>query len=81
MTGMLVRYQKNPGVSHWNGIKKALRYIQDTMCLMLTYEISDNLEIVGYSDLDFMGCLDTDRFTSGYVFKLAGGAISWSSSK
>jgi hypothetical protein len=25
--GMLVRYQKNPGVSHWNGIKKALRYI------------------------------------------------------
>jgi hypothetical protein len=25
--------------------------------------------------------LDTDRSTSGYVFKLAGGAISWSSSK
>jgi hypothetical protein len=28
-----------------------------------------------------VGCLDTDRSTSGYVFKLAGGAISWSSSK
>jgi hypothetical protein len=27
---MLCRYQKNPGVSHWNRIKKALRYIQDT---------------------------------------------------
>jgi hypothetical protein len=27
VTGMLGRYQKNPGVSHWNGIKKALRYI------------------------------------------------------
>jgi hypothetical protein len=25
--------------------------------------------------------LDTDRSTSGYVFKLTGGAISWSSSK
>jgi hypothetical protein len=25
--------------------------------------------------------LDNDRFTSGYVFKLAGGAISWSSFK
>jgi hypothetical protein len=46
---------------------------------MLTYERSDNLEIVGYSD--FTGYLDTDRSTSGYVFKLAGGAISWSSSK
>jgi hypothetical protein len=81
VTGMLGRYQKSPGISHWNGIKKALRYIQGTKGLMLTYERSDNHEIVGYSDSDFVGCLDTDRSTSGYVFKLAGGAISWSSSK
>jgi hypothetical protein len=27
VTGMLDKYQKNPGVSHWNGIKKTLRYI------------------------------------------------------
>jgi hypothetical protein len=48
---------------------------------MLTYERSDSLEIVAYSDSYFVGCLDTDRSTSGYVFKLVGGAISWSSSK
>jgi hypothetical protein len=48
---------------------------------MLTYERSDSLEIVGYSDSDFADCLDTDRSTSGYVFKLIGGAISWNSSK
>jgi hypothetical protein len=78
---MLARYQKNSGISHWNGIKKDLRYIQGTKGLMLTYERSDSLEIVGYSDSDFTGCLDTDRSTSSYVFKLAGGAISWSSSK
>jgi hypothetical protein len=48
---------------------------------MLTFERSDSLDIVGYSDSDFVGCLDTDRSTSGYVFKLTGGAISWSSSK
>jgi hypothetical protein len=81
VTEMLGRYQKNPGVSHWNGIKKALRYIQGTKGLMLTYERSDSLEIVGYLDSDFADCLDTDRSTSGYVFKLTGGAISWSSSK
>jgi hypothetical protein len=78
---MLDRYQKSPDISHWNGIKKGLRYIQGTKSLMLTYERSDSLKIVGYSDSDFAGCLDTDRSTSGYVFKLAGGAISWSSSK
>jgi hypothetical protein len=38
---------------------------------MLTYARLDSLEIVGYSDSDFAGCLDTDRSTSGYVFKLA----------
>jgi hypothetical protein len=36
---------------------------------MLTYERSDSLEIVGYSDSDFADCLDIDRSTSGYVFK------------
>jgi hypothetical protein len=79
--GMLGRYQKNPVISHWNGIKKALRYIQGTNNIMLTYEKSDSFEIVGYSDSDFTGCLDTDRPTSRYVFKLTCGAISWSSSK
>jgi hypothetical protein len=81
MSGMLGRYQKNLGISHWNGIKKALRYIQGIKGFMLTYERSDSLKIVRYSDLDFVGCLDTDRSTLGYIFKLAGGAISWSSSK
>jgi hypothetical protein len=76
VTGTLVRYQKSPVISHLNGIKKTLRYIQGTKGLMLTYERSDSLEIVGYSDSDFVGCLDTDRYTSGYVFKLTGGAIS-----
>jgi hypothetical protein len=46
---------------------------------MLIYERLDSLEIVAYSD--FTGCLDTNRSASGYVFKLAGGAIPWSSSK
>jgi hypothetical protein len=81
VTEMLGRYQKNPGIDHWNVIKKALRYIQGTKGLVLTYERSDSLEIVGYSDSDFAGCLDTDRSTLGYVFKLACEAISWSSSK
>jgi hypothetical protein len=49
---------------------------------MLTYERSDSLEIICYSDSDFAGYFNTDRSTSGYVFKLTSEeAISWSSSK
>jgi len=39
------------------------------------------LEITGNSDSDFAGCLDSLRSTSGYIFMLAGGAVSWRSAK
>jgi hypothetical protein len=56
--------------------------IVGTKGLVLTYEKSDApLEIVGYSDSDFMGCLDIEKSTSGYIFTLVNGAISWKSSK
>jgi len=37
--------------------------------------------VVGYSDSDFAGCVDSKKYTSGYIFLLAGGAISWKSNK
>jgi hypothetical protein len=46
---------------------------------MLTYRKSDSLQIVGYSDSNYAG--DDRKSTSGYVFTLAKGAISWKSSK
>ena len=55
--------------------------MQGTKDFMLTYKKSDALEIVGYSDADLAGCKDTLKSTSGYVFLLAGGAISWKSCK
>ncbi|RVW50974.1 Retrovirus-related Pol polyprotein from transposon TNT 1-94 [Vitis vinifera] len=49
--------------------------------LKLTYRRSSHLEIVGYSNSDFAGCLDNRRYNSCYVFMLAGGAVSWKSVK
>ncbi len=80
VTGMLGRYQSNPGLQHWKLAKKTL-YLQGTKDLMLTYRKSENLEVVGYSDSDLAGCIDDKKSTSGYIFTLAGGAISWKSSK
>jgi hypothetical protein len=48
---------------------------------MLTYKKTKNFEVVGYSDADFVSCVDTKRLTSGYVFTLANGAILWKISK
>jgi hypothetical protein len=46
---------------------------------MLTYRRSDSLQIEGYSDSDYAG--EERKSTSGYIFTLTGGAISWKSSK
>ncbi|XP_051133284.1 secreted RxLR effector protein 161-like [Andrographis paniculata] len=79
--GVLGRYQSNPGVDHWKAAKKVMRYLQGTKDFMLTYRQTDVLEVIGYSDSDYAGCIDTRKSTSGYVFMLAGGAISWRSAK
>ena len=42
---------------------------------------SQRPNLVGYLDADFAGCVDTKKSTSGYVFMLANGVISWKSSK
>ena len=81
VTVILGWYQSNPGIEHWRMVKKALRYLQGTKGLMLTYRRSDSLHIEGYSDSDFAGDVDDRKSTSGYVFTLAGGAILWKSSK
>ena len=45
------------------------------------YRQTNNLDVIGYSDSDFAGCVDSRRSTSGYIFMMAGGAISWRSVK
>ena len=48
---------------------------------MLMYRQTNNLDLVGYSDADFAGCVDSRKSTSGYIFIMAGGAVSWRSVK
>ncbi|RVW72211.1 Retrovirus-related Pol polyprotein from transposon TNT 1-94 [Vitis vinifera] len=61
----------------------SLMYAQVYMLSDIVYivGISNHLEIVGYLDSDFVGCLNSRRSTSGYIFMLVGGAVSWKSVK
>jgi len=79
--GMLGRYQNNPGMDQWRAEKKVLRYLKGTKDYMLMYKRIENLEVVGYSDSDFAGFIDSRKSTSGYIFMLAGGPVSWRSNK
>ena len=79
VVGMLGRYQCNPGKIHWIAGKKIFRYLKGTKDHMLTYKRSSHLEVIGYTDSDYAGCLASRKSTFGYVFLLAGEAVSWKS--
>ncbi|XP_060190786.1 secreted RxLR effector protein 161-like [Lycium barbarum] len=78
---VLGRYISDHGHDNWVASKKVMRYLQKTKHHMLIYRKVDRLEVVGYSDADFGGCTDDYKSTSGYIFALAGAAISWKSVK
>ena len=68
-------------MDHWKATKRVIRYLHKTKDRMLTYRLSNHLEVIGYSDADIAGCQDSRKSTTGYIFMLAGGAISWKSVK
>ncbi|XP_047156547.1 secreted RxLR effector protein 161-like [Vigna umbellata] len=58
-----------------------MRYLQGTKDYMLIYRQTECLKVIGYSDSDYAGCVDSRKSTSGYIFMLAGGDVSWRSDK
>ena len=80
--GVVSQYMANPGPRHWVAVKQILRYLKGTMYDVLRYGGSySNLQVVGYCDADYAGDIDSRKSTTGYVFLLNGGAISWNSKK
>jgi hypothetical protein len=74
------RFSANPTTDHWAAVQRVLRYLRGTIDLELAFS-SDLSPLVGYSDADWAGDIDTRRSTSGYVFGIGTGPISWSSKR
>ncbi len=76
--GALVHYMAAPTVAHWEAVLGVVRYLVGTTDYGLTFGGSSET-LVGYSDTDYVGDLDSRRSTTRYVFLMFGGAVSWSS--
>src|SRR6201999_3330088 len=78
--GALARYNSNPSPTHWNAVAHLFKYLQGTKYYELVYGATGQEEIfVTYSDSNHGACKDTGRSTGGYVVKIGGAAVSWSS--
>nr|GEV75763.1 zinc finger, CCHC-type [Tanacetum cinerariifolium] len=72
--GRLSRFTSNPSRQHWKAITKVLKYLRCTKDYGVSY--------VGYpSDASWINHVEDLFSTSGWVFLLGGGAISWASKK
>ena len=76
---LLARFQANPGIEHWNALMHIIGYIKNTIDYGLTYSHDAELSPHTFVDADYGGCRDTHRSTSGYVFIMVGGPVTWSS--
>ncbi|CAM8940369.1 unnamed protein product [Rhodiola kirilowii] len=78
--GKLSRYTSNPSNLHWEAIRRVLKYLKGTMNYGLVYAGFPSV-LVGYIDASWITNLEDHSSTSGWVFLLGGGAISWASKK
>ena len=79
--GMVARFMESPQVVHWTAVKRIIRYVQGTKSHGIRFKSSGNIEFECYSDSDWAGDVEDRKSTSGYVFKVVGGPISWGSKK
>lgn len=80
-TSMVSRFAKNPSSEHFNAIDQILRYLAGSAERGITFGGDEELKLIGYSDSDWAGDHADRKSTSGFIFILNGGPISYASKK
>ncbi|KMQ85201.1 integrase core domain protein [Lasius niger] len=76
------KYLNNYDESHWLAVKRIVKYLKGTLDLGIRYGSGKSLlQVVGYSDADYANDIETRRSTTGYVFMLVNGPVTWSSQR
>ena len=77
---LVSKFCSRPTETHKTAVKRVFRYLKKTINLALKYS-KDGKSVIGFSDADWGGDRDDRHSTTGNVFTLAGGAITWLSKK
>jgi hypothetical protein len=75
---LISRYMECPAEAHLLAAKRIFRYLKGTADYGILYKRDNNSTMIGFSDSDYAGSLDDRKSTSGLVFMLNSGAVSWS---
>lgn len=73
------KFLNNHNASHWQAVKRIFAYLINNIDLGIEYHGNDNE--FEFSDADYANDIETRRSTSGYVFSIAHGLVTWSSQR
>ena len=76
----LNRYTHSPNHDHWIALVRIMRYLRGTMNYGIMYSGFPTV-LEGCSDANWISDSDETKSTSGCIFTLGGGAITWKSAK
>lgn len=82
--GYASRHLDKPYKQDVANIKRILRYINATKNLGISYKVNNDKnkeELIGYTDSDYAGDVETRKSTTGFIIMYCNGPISWCSKK
>lgn len=77
--GLLGRKVSEPNNMDWSAAKRVVQYLNATKNWRLRFGEGDNWKMTGYSDSDWAGDRRKRKSTTGFVFFLGSGPVSWAS--
>lgn len=75
------QFMQAPRHLHLSVVRRIIRYLKSTSAHGLLYSTDSSLQLAGYSDPDWAGCVDTRRSVTGWCMFLGNTLVSWKSKK
>ncbi|GAU50785.1 hypothetical protein TSUD_192210 [Trifolium subterraneum] len=80
-TQQLSQFMHAPTTTHFTAACRVLRYLKNNPGQGVLFSRDSELQLIGYSDADWAGCMDTRRSITGYCFFIGKSLVSWRAKK
>lgn len=80
-TQQLSQFMQAPTNVHFNAACRVLRYLKNNPGQGIFFSRTSEMQLIGYSDADWAGCMDSRKSISGYCFFIGKSLVSWRAKK